>query len=333
MGLAISFVILAITFGSLLAAGMPILTSLMGVGVTLSAVVLVASRVTVSSSSPTLAEMLGLAVGIDYALFLLSRYRGQLSQGLPVAEAMSRALATAGSAVVFAGTTVVIALVGLTVAGIPVLTVMGLAAAAAVTVAVLIALTLLPAIALLLGERLRPKPRRQAPRAHSKPAAEPPSGAASRAAGCTPSRSGRWSPSSAVIAVLGCSRPPRPGTSTSRCPTTAPPRPRRPSGRPTTRSPRRSAPGYNSPLAVTADVITSTDPDEHRRQAGRRRQEGPRRGGGHAGDARTRAATPRWSSWSRRPGQTAAVDGRAGPARCAPAARAGRRSTTCTTSW
>ncbi len=115
---------------------------------------------TVSSSAPTLAEMLGLAVGIDYALFILSRYRRHLGEGHSPPESMSRALATAGSAVVFAGATVVIALTGLSVAGIPVLTVMGLSAAAAVSIAVLLALTLLPAVALLLGERLRPKPRR-----------------------------------------------------------------------------------------------------------------------------------------------------------------------------
>ncbi len=159
LGLMVSFLILCVTFRSLVTAGMPILTALVGVGVTLSAVVVVSSVVTVSSTSPTLAEMLGLAVGIDYALFLLSRYRRQLRDDVTPAEAMARALATAGSAVVFAGTTVVIALLGLTVARIPVLTVMGLAAAAAVVVAVLVALTLLPAIALLLGERLRPRTR------------------------------------------------------------------------------------------------------------------------------------------------------------------------------
>ena len=111
--------------------------------------------VTVSSTAPTLAEMLGLAVGIDYALFILSRHRRQMGEGVPAPESMARALATAGSAVVFAGATVIIALAGLSVAQIPVLTVMGLGAAGAVAVAVLIALTLLPAIALLLGERLR----------------------------------------------------------------------------------------------------------------------------------------------------------------------------------
>ena len=160
IGLGISFVILAVTFASLLAAGMPILSSLFGVGVTISSLVLISNVMTVNSSSPNLAEMLGLAVGIDYALFLLSRYRRQLADPeIEPVVAMSRAMATAGSAVVFAGTTVIIALTGLAVARIPVLTVMGLAAAVAVAVAVLAALTLIPSIALLLGERLRPHVR------------------------------------------------------------------------------------------------------------------------------------------------------------------------------
>ena len=136
LGLLVSFMILALTFGSLLAAGMPITTSLIGVAVTLSAVVVTSNVVTVSSTAPTLAEMLGLAVGIDYALFILSRHRRQMAEGVPAPESMARALATAGSAVVFAGATVIIALAGLSVAQIPVLTVMGLGAAAAVAVAV-----------------------------------------------------------------------------------------------------------------------------------------------------------------------------------------------------
>jgi RND superfamily putative drug exporter len=169
LGLLVSFLILVVTFGSLLAAGMPILTSLVGVGVTLTAVVVTSSVVTVSSTAPTLAEMLGLAVGIDYALFILSRHRAQLGEGVEPVESMCRALATAGSAVVFAGATVIIALAGLSVAGIPVLTVMGLGAAAAVTVAVCVALTLVPSIALLLGERIRPKSRRPRRRQRRRP--------------------------------------------------------------------------------------------------------------------------------------------------------------------
>ncbi len=198
LGLLVSFMILGITFGALLPAGMPILTSLIGVGVTLSSVVLVSSLATVSSNAPTLAEMLGLAVGIDYALFILSRYRRHLGEGLSPTESMSRALATAGSAVVFAGATVVIALAGLSVANIPVLTVMGLAAAAAVTVAVLIALTLVPAIALLFGERMRPrsarppKPAKNPKKRRRRRSPEEVSARASATRGCTRSRGSRW---------------------------------------------------------------------------------------------------------------------------------------------
>ena len=165
IGLTISFVILTVTFASLLAAGMPILSALIGVGVTVSSLAVISNVVTVNSASPNLAEMLGLAVGIDYSLFLLSRYRRQLAEPeISPVVAMSRALATAGSAVVFAGTTVIIALTGLAVARIPVLTVMGLGAAAAVAIAVCAALTLVPSIALLFGERLRPRARRRTSR-------------------------------------------------------------------------------------------------------------------------------------------------------------------------
>ncbi len=184
LGLLVSFLILAITFGSLLPAGMPIVSSLIGVGVTISSVVLVSSLATVSSNAPTLAEMLGLAVGIDYALFILSRHRRHLAEGLTPTESMSRALATAGSAVVFAGATVVIALAGLSVARIPVLTVMGLAAAAAVTIAVVIALTLVPAVALLLGERLRPRPPRPPRKGRTRKAKPDPRRLRRRLGGC-----------------------------------------------------------------------------------------------------------------------------------------------------
>ena len=102
---------------------------------------------------------LGLAVGIDYALFITSRHRDQLRDGMEPEESAAQALATAGSAVVFAGLTVMIALVGLSVAGIPFLTTMGIAAAVAVAVAVLIALTLLPALLGFAGTKLRPKQR------------------------------------------------------------------------------------------------------------------------------------------------------------------------------
>ena len=105
---------------------------------------LVSNIATVSSTAPSLALMIGLAVGIDYSVFILSRYRSELAAGQAPRDAIGVALGTAGSAVVFAGVTVFIALAGLTVVGIPFLTVMGLSAAGAVAVAVLVALTLLP---------------------------------------------------------------------------------------------------------------------------------------------------------------------------------------------
>jgi RND superfamily putative drug exporter len=153
MGMMIGFLVLAITLGSLVAAGLPLLTALVGVGIGVTGVTALSGVIEVSSVAPTLATMLGLAVGIDYALFILTRYRENLGEGMEPKEAAARATATAGSAVVFAGLTVIIALVGLMVVNIPFLTVMGLAAAGTVATAVLIAISLLPAILGFLGER------------------------------------------------------------------------------------------------------------------------------------------------------------------------------------
>ena len=164
LGVLLALVVLAVTFGSLLAAGMPIVTAVVGVGVAMAGILTVAAFASINTSTPTLALMIGLAVGIDYALFIVSRHRGQLAQGMAVAESVARSLATAGSAVIFAGVTVVIALCGLVVARIPFLTVMGLAAAGAVAVAVAVAVTLVPAMLGLAGDRLRPRPGSRAAR-------------------------------------------------------------------------------------------------------------------------------------------------------------------------
>ncbi len=161
LGVVVAVVVLAITFGSALAAGIPLLTALIGVAVGMAGLAAATAVTTVNSSSPTLALMIGLAVGIDYALFIVSRHRSTLADGVGVHESVARSLATAGSAVVFAGATVVIALLGLSVAQIPFLTVMGAAAAGTVAVAVVVALTVLPAMLSLTGERLRPRPSRQ----------------------------------------------------------------------------------------------------------------------------------------------------------------------------
>jgi len=159
LGVVIALLVLIVTFGSLRAAGMPLLTALSGVAVTMSVVMAMTHFMAISSTVPLLALMIGLAVGIDYALFILSRHRDQLGDGLEPEESAARAIATSGSAVVFAGLTVIIALVGLSVARIPFLTTMGLAAAGAVLVAVLVALTLLPAIFGFSGLKLKPRSR------------------------------------------------------------------------------------------------------------------------------------------------------------------------------
>ncbi|MFV2010722.1 MULTISPECIES: MMPL family transporter [unclassified Micromonospora] len=160
IGVAIALVVLIITFGSLVAAGMTMLNALIGVGAGMAGLFALSSIVDLTSTAPVLALMLGLAVGIDYSLFITSRHRQHLLEGLEPEEAAARAVATAGSAVVFAGATVVIALAGLAVVGIPFLTVMGLAAAATVSVAVLVAITLQPALLGYAGRRVLPRRKR-----------------------------------------------------------------------------------------------------------------------------------------------------------------------------
>ncbi|GAA3259040.1 MMPL family transporter [Dactylosporangium siamense] len=146
IAVALAAVVLVVTLGSLIAAGLSLLTALLGVAVSMLSILALSDALGLSATTGTLALMLGLAVGIDYALFVVSRYREERARGLPAVEAVSLAAGTAGSAVAFAGLTVVIALAGLTVVGIPMLTKMGLTAVAAVVVAVLIALTLVPAV-------------------------------------------------------------------------------------------------------------------------------------------------------------------------------------------
>ncbi|GHE83338.1 membrane protein [Streptomyces longispororuber] len=156
IGIAVAAVVLVITFGSLVAAGLPLLTALIGVGIGVSSITALANALDLGTTTSTLAMMIGLAVGIDYALFIVSRYRAELAEGRDREDAAGRAVGTAGSAVVFAGLTVVIALVGLAVVNIPMLTKMGVAAAGTVAVAVLIALTMIPALLGYAGRRVKP---------------------------------------------------------------------------------------------------------------------------------------------------------------------------------
>ncbi|WP_338672282.1 MMPL family transporter [Streptomyces sp. SCSIO 30461] len=162
IGVAIAAVVLVITFGALIAAGLPLLTALIGVGIGVSTITALSGVLDLGSTTATLATMIGLAVGIDYALFIVSRYRAELAEGRDHEEAAGRATGTAGSAVVFAGLTVVIALVGLAVVNIPMLSKMGFAAAGTVVIAVLIALTLIPALLGFAGKRVVGRKARKA---------------------------------------------------------------------------------------------------------------------------------------------------------------------------
>jgi RND superfamily putative drug exporter len=169
IAVVVAAVVLVITFGSLVAARLPLLSVLLGIGISVAAITAASGFVGLSSTTPVLALMLGLAVAIDYSLFIVSRYRHELAAGRDREEAAGRAVGTAGSAVVFAGLTVVIALAALFVVGVPFLTQMGLAAAGTVAVAVVIALTLLPALLGFAGRRVLRARRRRAVRRHRGP--------------------------------------------------------------------------------------------------------------------------------------------------------------------
>ena len=255
IGVFVAFVVLSITFGSLLAAGLPLITAVLGVGITMSTILTIASVATISTTTPTLALMIGLAVGIDYGLFIITRHRRQLGHGMAVHESIAQASATAGSAVVFAGTTVIIALCGLAVANIPFLTVMGVAAAAGVAVAVVAALTLLPAFLSLCGERLRPKPKSRALKL-----------AAKAAEGRT--MGGRWIavvtriPAltiAIVLIVIGTAAVPVKDLELA-LPDNGSADPGSPQRTTFDLVAKHFGPGYNAPLLVTANIITSTDP-------------------------------------------------------------------------
>ncbi|WP_432559450.1 MMPL family transporter [Granulicoccus sp. GXG6511] len=266
IGVGVAMIVLLFTLGSVVAAGMPLITAILGVAASMALMLIATALMPISSTTPMLAVMLGLAVGIDYALFILSRHRDQLGQGMAVEESTARSVATAGSAVVFAGLTVVIALVGLSLAGIPFLGVMGVFAAVGVALAVIIALTLLPALIGFAGERMRPKPRRGNKAAQ----AVAPEGAEVASSGERPLRgpSAWWVGVVTkvpiltviiVVATLGALSIPAKDLQLS-LPN---------SGQHSATAPDRITydliedkfgPGFNAPLIVTAEIIGSTDP-------------------------------------------------------------------------
>lgn len=165
IGIGLALLVLILTFGSLAAAGLPILGAIVGLAIGILGILGMSAFFNIDSSTPTLAGMIGLAVGIDYSLFILARYRAELEHTDDREEAVGIAVGTAGSAVVFAGLTVLIALSALSVVRIPFLTTMGLAASATVFVAVLVALTFLPAmLGMLKSKAFGGRVRRYTPR-------------------------------------------------------------------------------------------------------------------------------------------------------------------------
>src|SRR5215470_10750106 len=268
-GLLIAFAVLTVALASLAAAGMPLLTALTGVAVSVLTLHGLAAALAISNTAVTLAVMIGLAVGVDYALFILSRHRAQLADGLGPAESAALAVGRAGTAVVFAGSTVIIALAALSVVGIPFLTVMGLSAAGTVLVAVLIATTLLPAVFGLAGSRLVPKPGSRAARLAVRTAH---AGVAGRA---RPTRGARWlaavsqRPAAALTAaVVGLAVLAAPALKLA----LALPD----NGSAAASTSQRIAfdtishtfgPGYNGPLLVLASLTPAPDPAAARKQA------------------------------------------------------------------
>ena len=154
IGLIVAAIVLMVMLGTLIGAGLPLLTALIGVGIGALGALAFSGVVEMASVTPVLGLMLGLAVGIDYALFIVNRHRRQLKAGYGLQESIALANGTSGNAVVFAGATVLIALLALNVTGIPFLGLMGTVGAACVAIAVLIAITLTPALLKLAGLRI-----------------------------------------------------------------------------------------------------------------------------------------------------------------------------------
>ncbi|MFP3466679.1 MMPL family transporter [Leifsonia sp. SIMBA_070] len=277
LGLAVAFVVLVLTFASFVAAGMPLIAAILGAALSLSAIFISTQWITVASTTPLLALMLGLAVGIDYSLFIISRHQEQVKTGMDPPESAARAVATAGSAVVFAAVTVIIALLGLAVAGIPFLTTMGVAAALAVAVAVLVGLTLTPAMlgfagARIVAKRFRPGAAAAAakPKTHRRRSAEarPKRPRAKRPPGSGPSIARGWVRLvtripllTVVLVVAGLGALALPAMSLRLSLPDA--------GSLGTEEPARITydlvaehfgPGYNGPLVLTGSVIGSNDP-------------------------------------------------------------------------
>jgi RND superfamily putative drug exporter len=265
IGVLIALMVLAIVFKSFVPAWMPIATGATGVGISMLAVMALSAGIEMPSVTTALGAMLGLAVGIDYALFIVSRHRDQLRRGEDVRESIGQALATSGSAVIFAGLTVIIALVGLFVTAIPFVTVMGVAAGATVAVAVMVALTLLPALMGILGELLRPRRIRKLMAANGGvlPAEDPQDGTKRKKPfGTTWVRVATKVPALTILVVvvaLGALAIPIKDLQLA-LPDQGTDAPGSETRVTYDLTDKEFGPGYNGPLLVTADIINTDDP-------------------------------------------------------------------------
>ena len=267
VGLIIALLVLVVSFRSFVMAGMPLLTAVLGVGISIAGIFAATAFSTISSTTPLLALMLGLAVGIDYALFIMARHQDQLRDGMDPEESAARAVGTAGSAVVFAGVTVLIALIGLGFAGIPFLTTMGIAASVAVALAVAISVTLTPALLGFLGAKAigRPKKAKTAKKAKKTSDAAPVT-TADAAAGGKPTN--RWVSGvtkrpilTSLAVVLGLIVVAIPALSLNLALPNAGVLPKDSEARQSyDLVAEHFGPGFNGPLILTGTIVTSTDP-------------------------------------------------------------------------
>ncbi|TGY34700.1 MMPL family transporter [Microbacterium laevaniformans] len=274
IGVLVALFVLIVTFRSLAVAWFPLVSAI--IGVILSVVLIFASTAfaTVSSTTPMLAIMLGLAVGIDYALFIVARHQDQVRVGIDPEESAARATGTAGSAVMFAGVTVLIALVGLGFAGIPFLTTMGLAAAGAVAVAVAVAVTLTPALLGFAKGRVAGWPRglgRGIPLGRRRRAArtrEDAEDSAAPVASAAPKKTNPWVAlvtrhpvvsALSVIVVLGVAAIPASSLQLA-LPNAGMQPPSSEARQAYDLTAEHFGPGANGPLILTGTIVTSTDP-------------------------------------------------------------------------
>jgi RND superfamily putative drug exporter len=264
VGVLVALFVLIITFRSFAVAWFPLVSAIIGVALAITLIFLATAFATISSTTPLLAIMLGLAVGIDYALFIVARHQDQVRAGVDPEESVARATATAGSAVVFAGVTVLIALIGLSLAGIPFLTTMGIAASVAVAIAVLVAISLTPALlgfakGRVVGWKRRPRAPRPSRRsdAVAAPAVRPHRGFADRwVSGVT-----KHPVITTVAVVAGLGALAIPAASLTLALPNAGMQPETSEARQAyDLTSENFGPGFNGPLILTGTIVTSTDP-------------------------------------------------------------------------